>query len=132
VVVDEDDPDRRGGALVRQAKDGNGFGRRYAGAVVISLSSGVVPLLRLLGESALTVELTIDFENDVHKSAVVFPGAAEDGLGYERVSVDGVDVWWRQRLVLGTREPRVTTKVRPRMLRVATVGRALSATADYA
>jgi hypothetical protein len=100
--------------------------------MVISLSSGVVPLLRRLGESALTVELTIDFENDVVKSAVVFPGPAEEGLGYERVVVDGVDVWWRQRLALGLRPPSVTTRVRPRRLRVATVGRALSATAEYA
>lgn len=60
--------------------------------MVISLSAGVAPLLRLLGESALTVELTIDFEHDVRKSAVVFPGAAEEGLGFERVKVDGLDV----------------------------------------
>ncbi|MGH8972587.1 MAG: hypothetical protein ACRD0C_05225 [Acidimicrobiia bacterium] len=100
--------------------------------MVIRLGSGVAPLLRLLGESALTVELTIDFEQDVRKSAVAFPGAGEESLGYERVCVDGLDVWWRQRLVLAAREPRITTQVRPRLLRVATVGRALSATAEYA
>ncbi|MGH9003487.1 MAG: hypothetical protein ACRDYV_10195 [Acidimicrobiia bacterium] len=100
--------------------------------MVVTLSSGVVPLLRSLGESALTVELTIDFENDVHKSAVVFAGPAEEGLGFELVRVDCVDVWWRQRLVLGARPPAVTTRVRPKKLRVVTVGRALSATAQYA
>jgi hypothetical protein len=100
--------------------------------MLVHLSAGVYPLLRLLGESALTVELTIDFEHDVRKSAIAFPGAAEEGLGFERVKVDGLDVWWRQRLLLGLREPAVTTRVRPRRLRVATVGRALSATAEYA
>ncbi|MGH9040232.1 MAG: hypothetical protein ACRDZ3_08375 [Acidimicrobiia bacterium] len=100
--------------------------------MVVDFSVGVLPLLRLLGESALTVELTIDFERDVRKEAVVFPGAAEAGLGFERVTIHGIDVWWRQRLLLGLLEPRVTTAVRPRRLRVATVGRALWATADYA
>ncbi len=41
--------------------------------MLIHLTAGVAPLLRLLGESALTVELTIDFEHDVRKSAVAFP-----------------------------------------------------------
>ncbi|HEY3237926.1 MAG TPA: hypothetical protein VGL92_00080 [Acidimicrobiia bacterium] len=100
--------------------------------MVIDLAAGVAPLLRAMGESALTVELTIDFEFDVRKSAVAFPGPGEESLGYQRVGVDGLDVWWRQRLVLATREPSVTTRVRPRRLRVATVGRALSASADYA
>jgi hypothetical protein len=100
--------------------------------VVIDLAAGVAPLMRAMGESALTVELTIDFEHDARKSAVAFPGPSEPSLGFQRVSVDGLDVWWRQRLVLAAREPRVTTRVRPRRLRVATLGRALSATAEYA
>ncbi|MDQ3945671.1 MAG: hypothetical protein M3357_11060 [Actinomycetota bacterium] len=100
--------------------------------MLVDLAAGVAPLMRAMGESALTVELTIDFEFDARKSAVAFPGASEPGLGYQRVSVDGLDVWWRQRLVLATREPAITTRVRPRRLRVATMGRALSATAEYA
>ncbi len=100
--------------------------------MVIDLAEGVAPLLRVLGESALTVELTIDFEFDARKSAVAFPGASDPSLGFQLVRVDGLDVWWRQRLVGAAREPAVTTRVRPRRLRVATVGRALSATAEYA
>ena len=34
-----------------------------------------------VGEAALTVELTIDFEHDATKDAVVFAGAAEPSLG---------------------------------------------------
>ncbi len=98
----------------------------------IHLDPGVTELVRRLGEKAITVELTLDFEGDVLKSAVAFPGASEPSLGFERVTVEGVDVWWRQRLVLATREPRVTTRVRPRRLQVTAVGRALAATAEYA
>ncbi|MGH8973591.1 MAG: hypothetical protein ACRD0C_10365 [Acidimicrobiia bacterium] len=98
----------------------------------IHLDPEVTKLVRRLGETAITVELTLDFEGDVLKSAVAFPGASEPSLGFERVTVGGLEVWWRQRLVLAAREPRVTTKVRPRHLRVSTVGRALSASADYA
>lgn len=91
-------------------------------------------LVRRLGEKAITVELTLDFEGDVLKSAVAFPGASEASLGYQRVRVDGLglDVWWRQRLVLASGEPRLSTKVRPRRLYVSTVGRALAVSAEYA
>jgi hypothetical protein len=101
-------------------------------SVRIHLDPDVMKLVRGLGEQAITVELTLDFEGDVLKSAVAFPGAAEPLLGFQRVTVDGLDVWWRQRLVLAAREPRVTTRVRPRRLYVSTVGRALTATAEYA
>jgi hypothetical protein len=98
----------------------------------VELGRGVVDLLRRLGEGAITVELTIDFENDVTKHAVAFPGAAEPAFGFQCQRVDGLDVWWRQRLVLASREPRVTGQVRPRRLFVGRVGRALSAEAAYA
>lgn len=98
----------------------------------IDLGPGVAQLVRGLGESSITVELTLDFEHDGMKSAVVFPGPSEPSLGYQRVHADGVDVWWRQRIVLGVRAPQVTDRLRPRYLRVRAVGRALSATADYA
>jgi hypothetical protein len=49
--------------------------------MVINLSVGVAPLMRLLGESALTVELTIDFEHDVRKSAVAFPAPPRKASG---------------------------------------------------
>lgn len=98
----------------------------------VELQPGVADLLWRLGESALTVELTLDFEGDVLKNAVAFPGASEPSLGFQRVRVGDVDVWWRQRLALASREPRVTQAVRPRRVVVSRVGRALSASASYA
>ncbi len=98
----------------------------------IHLARGVVELVRRLGEQAITVELTLDFEGDVFKSAVAFAGPSEPSLGYQRVTVGDLDVWWRQRLVFASREPKVTTKIRPRCLHVSTVGQALAASADYA
>jgi hypothetical protein len=100
--------------------------------VRIHLDPEVRKLVRRLGENAITVELTLDFEGDVLKSAVAFPGPSEPSLGFQLVTVDGVDVWWRQRLVLAAREPKVTTRVRPKLLSVTAVGRALAATAEYA
>ena len=98
----------------------------------IELDPAVGKLLQRLGEKAITVELTLDFEGDVLKSAVAFPGASEPSLGFQLLTVDGLDIWWRQRLVLAAQEPRVTTKVRPRRLHVGTMGRALTVTAEYA
>ena len=98
----------------------------------VELEPGVEDLLWRLGEDSLTVEMTLDFEADVQKQAVAFPGAGEPSLGFQRVRVGAVDVWWRQRLVLASRDPRVTTAVRPRRLVVGRVGRALSAWASYA
>jgi hypothetical protein len=63
---------------------------------------------------------------------VAFPGAGEPSLGFQRVRVGDVDVWWRQRLVLASREAQVTSALRPRRLVVARVGQALSACASYA
>jgi hypothetical protein len=100
--------------------------------VRVELGRGVADLVWRLGEVAITVEMTLDFENDVTKHAVAFVGASEPSLGFQCVAVDGVDVWWRQRLVLAAREPRVTTDIKPRRLVVARVGRALSAAVDYA
>ena len=97
----------------------------------VELRPGVVDLLWRVGEAAITVEMTIDFEHDVTKHAVAFVGASEPGLGYECVAVDGIDVWWRQRL-LTVRDPKVTSRIRPRRLIVERVGRALSAEVDYA
>lgn len=100
----------------------------------IHLEPGVQELVQGLGERAITIELTLDFEGDVLKSAVAFPGASEATLGFERIRVDGLglDVWWRQRLVLASGEPKLTTRVRPRRLVVSRVGQALAVTADYA
>lgn len=91
----------------------------------------MVDLVRRTGEMAVTVELTIDFEHDARKDAVAFLGAGEPSLGYRCHPVDGIEVWWRQRLVLASRQPRVTTDVKPRRLVVRRLGRSLSATADY-
>ena len=98
----------------------------------IDLGPGVVDLLRGLGEESLTVELVIDFEHDVMKSAVAFPGPGEPSLGYRRHRVGGVEVWWRQRLVLGFRTPQVSDRIQPRRVVVGRVGSALSAEAQYA
>ena len=98
----------------------------------VELGRGVADLLWRMGEAAVTVELTIDFEHDVTKHAVAFLGAGEPSLGYRCQRVDGIEVWWRQRLVLATREPKVTGDIRPRRLRVDRVGKTLSARADYA
>jgi len=97
----------------------------------VEFGPGVADLLRRMGEAALTVELTIDFEHDATKDAVAFMGPGEPSLGYRCQRVDGIDVWWRQRLVLATREPRVTGDIRPRRLLVGRVGKFLSARADY-
>ena len=69
-----------------------------------------------MGEKAVTVELTLDFEADVTKHAVAFPGAGEPGMGFSCVRVDGLDVWWRQRLVLAARDPKLSREIRPRRL----------------
>lgn len=98
----------------------------------VELERGVADLLWRLGEEALTVELTLDFEHDGMKSAVAFAGASEARFGYQHVRVDGLDLWWRQRLVLADRESQVTRAVRPRRLVVRRRGRALDAFADYA
>ena len=98
----------------------------------VELGAGVADLLWRLGEAALTVELTVDFENDAQKSAVAFPGPSEPSLGFQCICVDGLEVWWRLRLVLAARDPRVTTSIRPRRVVVGRVGRALSAQVDYA
>lgn len=101
------------------------------GLVRVELEPGVEDLLWRLGEDALTVELTLDFEGPVQKQAVAFPGPGEPSLGYERVRVGRLDVWWRQRVVLASIEPRVTSLPRPRRLVIGRVGRALSAQATY-
>lgn len=49
--------------------------------VHVELGPGVADLPQRVGEAALTVELTIDFEHDATKDAVVFAGAAEPSLG---------------------------------------------------
>ncbi len=98
----------------------------------VELRPGVADLLWRLGEQALTVELTLDFEGDTLKQAVAFPGASDPSLGFQRVRVGDVDVWWRQRFVFASREPQVTQAVRPRHVVVSRVGRALSAVASYA
>ncbi len=98
----------------------------------VEFGRGVAELLQGLGEAAITVEMTLDFEHDVTKHAVAFVGASEPALGFQCMAVDGVDVWWRQRLVLAAGEPTVTTEIKPRRLLVARVGRALSAEVDYA
>lgn len=98
----------------------------------VELGPGVADLVWREGEVALTVELTIDFELDAQKDAVAFMGPGDPSLGYRCERVDGVEVWWRQRLVLATREPRVTDDIRPRRLLVDRVGKSLSARADYA
>lgn len=97
----------------------------------IKLGPGVARLMRELGEDAITVELTLDFEGDVLKRAVAFPGASDAGLGFQRATAGGLAVWWRQRLLLATGPARVTTAVRPRRVRIDAVGRALSAQAEY-
>jgi hypothetical protein len=100
--------------------------------VRVELRPGVADLLWRMGEQALTVELTLDFEGDALKQAVAFPGAGDPSLGFQLVRVGDVDVWWRQRFVFASREPQVTQAVRPRRLVVSRVGRALSAFASYA
>ena len=98
----------------------------------VELGRGVADLLWRMGESAVTVELTIDFEHDATKHAVAFPGAGEPSLGYRCQRVDGIDIWWRQRLALGPRPPRLTGDIEPRRLHLELVGQAISARADYA
>ena len=98
----------------------------------VKLGPGVADLLWRLGETALTVETTVDFENDVLKTAVAYPGASDPSLGFERLRVDGLDLWWRQRLVLAAGEPSTTARIRPRRLVVGRLGRALHARAEYA
>lgn len=102
-----------------------------APAPVIELDDGVEELLRRQGTDALTVELTLDFEGTELKQAVAFPGAGEPSLGFQLVRVRSVDVWWRQRVVLASAEPRVVTQPRPRRLVIGRLGRALTAHASY-
>lgn len=98
----------------------------------VELGPGVADLLWRLGEAALTVELTLDFEQDVTKQAVAFPGAAEPSLGYQCHRVGDLEVWWRQRLVLAPGVTRLSREIRPHRLLVGRVGKALSVEAHYA
>ena len=98
----------------------------------VELGPGVANLLQRHGEAALTVELTVDFELDARKTAIAFPGPSEPSLGFRCVRVDGLDVWWRQRLVVGAHGPRLTDAIRPRRLLGERVGDARSAQVDYA
>jgi hypothetical protein len=97
----------------------------------IELEPGVEDLLWRLGEDSVTVELTLDFEGPVQKQGVAFPGASEPSLGFQRVRVGTIDVWWRQRVVLASMAPRVANTPRPRRLVIGRVGRALTAHATY-
>ena len=98
----------------------------------VELGPGVADLVQRFGERAITVEMTLDFDNLVTKQAVAFPGASEPSLGFQCLHVDGVDVWWRQRLLLAGGRCTVSTHVRPRRVVVSRVGRALAAAVDYA
>jgi hypothetical protein len=100
--------------------------------VDVELGRGVTELLRRMGEAAVTVELTIDFEHDATKHAVAFIGPGEPSLGYRCQRVGGIDVWWRQRLALGPQAPRVTADIEPRRLLLDRVGTSLAARVDYA
>jgi hypothetical protein len=101
-------------------------------AMRVVLGPGVVEHVRNQGEEAISLELTLEFEGLVVKHAVAYPGASEPAFGFSRLRVDGIDVWWRQRLVVAGRNPAVTTAIRPRQVVVGRVGRALSAVATYA
>lgn len=98
----------------------------------VEFGRGVTELVAALGEGAMTVEMTLDFDNLVAKHAVVFPGASQASLGFRCLRVDNVDVWWRQRLLLANGDLRLSSTVRPRRVVISRVGRALSATLDYA
>jgi hypothetical protein len=100
-------------------------------AVGVELEPGVEDLLWRLGANAVTVELTLDFEGPVLKQAVAFPGPGEPSLGYQRIRVGSLDVWWRQRVVLASVEPKVMNRPRPRRLVISRLGRALVADATY-
>jgi hypothetical protein len=99
--------------------------------VRVELEAGVEDLLWRQGASAVTVELTLDFEGPVLKQAVAFPGPGEPSLGFQRIRVGSLDVWWRQRLVLASIAPRVANLPRPRRLVIGRLGRALTAQATY-
>jgi hypothetical protein len=92
----------------------------------------VAELVRRQGEVAMTVELTLEFRDLVLKEAVAYPGASEADFGFSCVRAGGLDVWWRQRLVVPGREPSVTSAIRPRQVTIGRVGRALAAEAAYA
>lgn len=102
-----------------------------AAPVRIELQAGVEDLLWRLGEDAVTVELTLDFEGPVLKQAVAFPGAGEASLGFQRVRVGSLDVWWRQRVLLASVAPRVANIPRPRRVVIGRLGQALFADAVY-
>lgn len=98
----------------------------------VVLGPGVVELLRRQGEEAMTIELTLEFRDLVIKHAVAYPGPSEPAFGFSRLRAGGIDVWWRQRLVVPGRDPAVTTAICPRHVVIGRVGRALSAVAAYA
>ena len=98
----------------------------------VQLGRGVADLVRRLGDRAITVEITLDFDCLVTKQAVAFPGPSEPSFGFRCVRVEGVDVWWRQRLLLAGGRCAVSAQLRPRRIAVWRVGRALSAAVEYA
>jgi len=62
---------------------------------------------------------------------VAFPGAGDPSLGFQRIRVGSLDVWWRQRVVLASIAPRVVDHPRPRRVVIGRLGRALTAEASY-
>lgn len=100
--------------------------------VEIELAPATVSLLQALGQRALTVDLTLDFYDLPVKHAVAYPGPSDEGCGFRRVSVHGLDVYWRLRLDLPGRDIEVTTHVVPRRVKVGTKERPLAAEVDYA
>jgi len=111
---------------------GTGAASAEKEAMQVVLRPGVVDLVRGQGEEAVSLELTLEFAGLVVKHAVAYPGASEPAFGYSRVRVGGIDVWWRQRLVVPGRDSALTASIRPRRVVVSRVGRALSAAAAYA
>ncbi|MGH9010629.1 MAG: hypothetical protein ACRDYF_12395, partial [Acidimicrobiia bacterium] len=109
---------------------GGPAGGTFGPPLDVEFGRGVAELVHRLGERAITLEMTLDFDNLVQKDAVVFPGASDASLGFDCVHIDGIDVWWRLRLLLGSGQWRLSTHVRPRRVVVSRVGRGPLQAAD--
>lgn len=99
----------------------------------IEIGKEVHHLLAKLDEKAITVEFSLQFGDMVTKDAIAYPGAAPEGSDFQQMVIDGVELWWRQRISThGNRPAMTTTKLKPRKVRLSSDGYLFTAQAQYA
>lgn len=107
--------------------------RKEGSSMRVEISKQVHSLLDKLGEREITIEFSLQFGSDlVKKDAIAYPGAAPDNSDFQQIEVDGVRLWWRQRISTGWDRPAwTTTKLKPRRVKLHSDGFLFEAHAQY-